>query len=206
MDEGAGEVGKVHHAFPAGARGGQPPWWCCAGDIDGLQMRIVRSRRRTYPSDNDHGMVIAHRFPFRVACGVDALDQVTVPVIPATARVSDLGWWHGRLRRTGASRRSGGYSPLADPRRAGEPGGAQKTDRNPPSQGPAKDRPRLRRAGRLDKTRCWYDRQRPGRCLRNRRATGFHRSAPCVPTCRSSGSMEFRLSEGRVNGPAAYGC
>jgi hypothetical protein len=70
-------------------------------------------------------MVIAHRFPFHVACGVDALDQVTMPGHPATARVSDLGWWHGRPRRTGASMRSGGYSPSADPRRAGEAGVAR---------------------------------------------------------------------------------
>jgi hypothetical protein len=27
-------------------------------------------------------MVIAHRFPFRVACGADALDQVTMPGHP----------------------------------------------------------------------------------------------------------------------------
>jgi hypothetical protein len=42
--------------------------------------------------------------------------------------------------------------------------------------------------------------------FRDRRTTGFHGSAPCIPTVVFSGSMACVWGNGRVDEPATDGC
>jgi hypothetical protein len=142
--------------------------------------QLVASGRRSQDQQRQDRHVRLHEFDQGIATASRSAPRSPSPASAETAATAP-----GSAART---------HPPATPRQPGRTSAAQSWP-PPPSPCSANIRPR---GAVVD--RC--DRQCPGRCLRDGRTAGFHRSARFLPTVLLSDSMD----SGRVNELSTDGC